>query len=124
MAAGSYDFQIEQGATFQRVLTWTDADDNPFNLTGYSGRMMIRPTYADIDTGPPILSLTSPSSGIALGGGAGTIVIFVPAANTAALPIPPTADHKYRYDLEVQAADGTVYRVLQGEVAISQEVTR
>lgn len=127
MAAGVYDFTVEQGATFQRVLTWLDDSSAPVNLSGYTARMMFRPTYADLDIPTPVLSLTSPSGGITLGGSAGTITIVITAAQTAALPVPTVtveADHHYVYDLELQSGAGVVNRLLQGEVTISQEVTR
>jgi len=44
MSAGKYSFTIEQGATLDFELAYKDSSDNPIDLTGYQGRMQIRPT--------------------------------------------------------------------------------
>lgn len=114
MAAGSYSFLIEQGATFDLVLTWK-IDDVLVNLTGYAARLQAR---TDVHSASTIFSLTS-GSGITLGGALGTITIAQDATTTAALP-----DGTYVYDLELQASSGVVTRLVQGSVVISPEVTR
>lgn len=68
MAAGALDFTIEQGATFNLLMTWK-INDVEVNLTGYSARLQARVDVEDTET---ILSLTS-GAGITLGGAAGTI---------------------------------------------------
>lgn len=40
MAAGKYDFSIEQGASFTLSLVYKDANGNPVNLTGYCARLV------------------------------------------------------------------------------------
>ena len=44
MSAGRYSFTIEQGATLDFELAYKDSDNNPVDLTGYQGRMQIRPS--------------------------------------------------------------------------------
>ena len=44
MSAGKYSFVIEQGATFTIQLDYKDNTGTPIDLTGYSGKMQIRPT--------------------------------------------------------------------------------
>ena len=34
MAAGTYDFEIEQGTTFNKEFLWKDVNEDPVNLTG------------------------------------------------------------------------------------------
>jgi hypothetical protein len=114
MAAGSYNFLIEQGTTFNLVLTWR-IDDVLVNLTGYTARLQAR---IDTQATSTIFSLTS-GSGITLGGALGTITIAQDATTTAALP-----SGIYVYDLELQSSGGTVTRLVQGNVTISPEVTR
>ena len=112
--AGSYDLEIEQGATFSLLMTWT-ISSVPVNLTGYTARLQAR---IDVDETSTILSLTT-ASGITLGGAAGTITLDRSAAQTAVLP-----QGQYVYDLELESSGGVVTRLLQGELDISAEVTR
>jgi hypothetical protein len=112
--AGSYNFTIEQGATFNLLMTWK-IDDVPVNLTGYTARLQAR---IDVDETDTILSLTT-GAGITLGGAAGTITLDQTATQTALLP-----KGEYVYDLELQTSGGIVTRLLQGELNISAEVTR
>ena len=44
MAAGTYNFTIEQGTTFNRVLTLQE-NGSAMNLTGYSVASQIRSTH-------------------------------------------------------------------------------
>ena len=50
MAAGRYSFVIEQGTTVNFEIQYKDANGNPIDLTDYSGRLQIRPNYADDTT--------------------------------------------------------------------------
>jgi hypothetical protein len=112
--AGEYNFTIEQGATFNLLMTWR-IDNVPVNLTGYTARLQAR---IDVDETDTILSLTT-GAGITLGGAAGTISLDQTATQTALLP-----KGEYVYDLELQSSGGVVTRLLQGELNISAEVTR
>jgi len=112
--AGQYNFTIEQGATFNLLMTWK-IDNVAVNLTGYTARLQARIDVDEIDT---ILSLTT-GAGITLGGAAGTISLDQTATQTALLP-----KGEYVYDLELQSSGGIVTRLLQGELNISAEVTR
>jgi hypothetical protein len=112
--AGEYNFTIEQGATFNLLMTWK-IDNVAVNLTGYTARLQAR---IDVDETDTILSLTT-GAGITLGGAAGTISLDQTATQTAVLP-----KGEYVYDLELQSSGGIVTRLLQGELNISAEVTR
>jgi hypothetical protein len=114
--AGSFDFTIEQGATFNLVMTWK-IDGVAVNLTGYTARLQARVDYDSTET---ILSLTTDAGGgITLGGSAGTITLDRTAVQTAVLPT-----GSYVYDLELISSASVVTRLLQGELIISAEVTR
>jgi predicted MFS family arabinose efflux permease len=115
MAAGTLDFTIEQGATFNLLLTWK-INDTLVNLTGYTARLQAR---VDVEDTELILSLTTANAGITLGGAAGTISLDQTATQTTLLPA-----GTYVYDLELIAANSTVTRLVQGELLISPEVTR
>lgn len=117
METGKYNIKARQGSTF--VLNFTiSTDGTPWNLgTGstYTAAMQVRTSTA---SSKKILSLTS-SSGITLGGAAGTVAVTVSAATMAAI----TAN-TYVYDFELTYPDGTVVALLEGKFTISAEVTK
>lgn len=115
--AGTLHITIEQGATFNPVLTWKDQAGALINLTGYSARMQIRPTVDD--AGIPFVDATDLNGKLVLGGVAGTITLNIPATDTAALVFSEAV-----YDLEVEDASGVVTRLLKGDVYLSPEVTK
>jgi predicted MFS family arabinose efflux permease len=115
MAAGTLDFTIEQGATFNLLLTWK-IDDVPVNITNWTARLQAR---VDVEDTEVILSLTTSNGGITLGGALGTISLDQTATQTALLPA-----GGYIYDLEMISGVGAVTRLVQGELNISPEVTR
>ena len=114
--AGQYDILADQGATFSRNIHWYKANGDPEDLTDYSARMQVLQRYVSTST---VLSLTSPSGGISLGGGSGAITLTVSASTMAGV----TAGD-YVYDLEMVASNGVVTRLLQGSFTVRPEVTR
>lgn len=116
MAAGSYDFLVEQGATFSKTITWKNSSNAAINLTGYTARMQFRATKASTTV---LLSATTENGYITLGSSAGTIDISIPSSVTATLAAP-----RQVYDLELQSSAGVVTRLLEGAVRLSLEVTR
>lgn len=115
MAAGALDFTIEQGATFNLLLTW-EINNVAVNITGYTARLQAR---VDVEDTEVILSLTTANGGITLGGAAGTISLNQTATQTASL-----AAGGYVYDLELISGASVVTRLVQGELNVSPEVTR
>lgn len=114
--AGRYDTICDQGATYERVIILRDSAQGLVNLTGFTGRMQIRPTAAS----PVILrELTTANGGITLGGVNGTIALFISAANTAAL-----AAGSYVYDVNLIGADAKVNKPLFGNFVVRAQVTR
>lgn len=107
---------IYQGASFREHFTWTDENNTPVNLTGYSACMQARPTPESAQT---LLTLTTANGGIMLGAAAGTVLVQMSAAQTETLPT--GGGH---YDLELVAPDGAVTRLLMGRLYINQEITR
>lgn len=116
MAAGTYDFEIEQGTTFNKEFLYKDVNDDPVNLSGYTARMQVRSTVSSADV---LLSLTTENGRITMGGAAGTIDLDLTATDTAAITW-----RRGVYDLEIVSSNGTVTRLLQGVITISREVTR
>ena len=117
MPAAIYDIPaIEQGADFFLDLTYKDDTGAPVDLTGYSARMQIR---EEISSPTALVSISSASGEITLGGITGTISIHIPATTTAALSF-----NTGKYDLELEDSAGVVTRLIQGSVTLSPEVTR
>lgn len=128
MSAGRYSFTIEQGATLDFELAYKDSSNNPIDLTGYQGRMQIRPSVGS-DTVYITLSssLDDDGTGLNFSGSdglnpptSGTIGIFISAASSSLLDFSEAS-----YDLEL--ATGSQYpivtRLLEGNVKLSKNVT-
>jgi hypothetical protein len=129
MAAGKYSFIIEQGATLTFELQYKDSTGTPIDLTGYHGRMQIRPT---VDSSTVIFQLTdtrdADGTGLNFNGSNGTtptasgsIGVYVSAYSSSLLNFGQAV-----YDLEIFS--GSIYpvvtRLLEGQVKLSKEVTR
>jgi hypothetical protein len=114
--AGDYNITADQGATFSFNLHWFDPDGTPKDITDYTARMQVRQRYVSTST---VLSLTSPSGGITLGGGSGSVVVTASATAMADI-----AASDYLYDLEMVASNGIVTRLVKGSFTVRPEVTR
>jgi hypothetical protein len=118
MAAGTWNFTIEQGATFTRTLTWRDSLGVPVPLAGLAARMQLRLKLTDATV---ILELTTGNGRIVLTD-PGLITLHLSAAETAALSFKTAS-----YDLEIVDPTATpelVTRLVQGLVTLAPEVTR
>jgi len=113
--AGSYDFYIEQGATFSVTFTWRDATGALVDLTDYTAMLQIRQAIEDED---PVVDL-SHANGITLGGALGTIAVTISASATEELEL-----DQYIYDLKLTDADGVATRLLEGIVYVSRACSR
>ena len=116
MAAATYNFVIEQGTTLAKTLIWNSSTGTPVNLTGYTARMQVRQS---VTSSVVLLELTSAAGTIVLTPLTWTIVLNFPAATTAAI-----IWRHGKYDLELVASNGTVTRLIEGQIDISPEVTR
>lgn len=113
MPATALDITIEQGATWNTLLTLTGRD-----LTGCEARMQIRET---VPSPTPLVSLTSDEDGGI------TVTPGPPGVIAITLTAEQTADFAWKngvYDLELVSPDGTVERLLKGDVTVDFEVTR
>lgn len=107
---------MEQGADFDESFTWRDENDSIIDLSGYSARMKIRKSP---DSSAVIASYTDATE-ITLASTDPNITIFVAGATTAGYDWTGYAV----YDLELVSAGGLIYRVLQGKIELSREVTK
>lgn len=115
MTATNYTFQCEQGATFLRTIIWKDENNQPINNSTYSASMEIRAGANQ----EPISTLSTANSKIELGGGNGAITMQLDALETSSFK-----QGDYFYDIQLQAADNSVTRVLEGIFSVKQEITR
>jgi hypothetical protein len=126
MAAGRYSFVIEQGATTNIQINWTDESGSAIDLSGYHSRMQIRPgvqsdtIYLSLSS-----SLTADGTGINLSGSnfetplqSGSMAIYISADTTTDLDF-----NEAYYDLEM-VNGSVVTRLLEGKVKLSKNVTR
>lgn len=116
MAAAQYDFEIEQGATLLKPIVWKDSAGVAVNLTGYAAKMQVRQSASSPDV---LLELSNTNGKLTITPLTGTVTMVFSATTTAAI------DWKRgKYDLELTSADGTVTRLLEGEITVSREITR
>tara|TARA_Y100000114_G_scaffold135648_1_gene136602 strand:+ start:97 stop:501 length:405 start_codon:yes stop_codon:yes gene_type:complete len=131
MASGKYNFVIEQGATLDFEIAYTDSNSNKIDLTDHRGRMQIRdkfPGPGNINNSTLIITLSSSletdGTGLNFSGSSGinpptsgTIGVFIDASRTAAFDF-----SKAIYDLEI-VSGSIVTRLLEGNVSLTKEVT-
>lgn len=103
------DLVIQQGATFEFKV---QVVGGPSSLAGGTARMTIRPNRATEEE--PLVVLI----GLAIDAPTRIITIAMTAAETAAL----NWVHPAAYDLELDAESKT-WRVIEGTVKLSKEVT-
>jgi len=126
MAAGKYSFIIEQGATTNLNVQWTDASGSAVDLTGYQARMQIRPGIEASDVYISLSSSLSPDgTGLNLNGSngetslsSGSIGIYISAYSSSLLNFTEAF-----YDLEM-VNGREVTRLLEGKIRLSKNVTR
>lgn len=130
MAAGKYDFTIEQGTTFITTFVWKtqpgsccndpEADippPEPRDLTEYSLRMQVRPSagsatlYFDANEDNNKLVKVTPEEGI--------FALYISPADSSGW-----AWRRGVYDIELEhVPSGIVHRLLEGAITVSPEVT-
>ena len=121
MAAGIYNFTIEQGATFTRTFKYKDSNGDPLDISEATAlRMQIRESInSDVITGGTF----GLSSGFTIETPVGQttqnqFTLVITSAVTAAF----TFDRAI-YDIEL-VNQGVTTRLLQGKIKLSKEVTR
>lgn len=125
MPAGRYNLLIEQGATFEIELQYKDSNGVVVDLTGYSGRLQIRPSVGSPTAYLCLSSSLQPDgTGLNFSGSngstpptSGSIGVYISAATSSLLTFNTGV-----YDLEIQSGS-FVTRLLQGNVQLSKEVT-
>ena len=109
MPAYKKDFMIEQGSTWEWYIT-----SNSLDITGYSAELQAR---VDLTSADKIINMSTTNSLLTVTNN--QIFASLAAASTAALTTPTMV-----YDLEIQSPLGKKYRILEGRIILSKEVTR
>jgi len=107
------NLSIDQGASFSSDVTVKDANNNAFNLTGYTAAAKMAKGYASTRTRTTITATISgdPTTGV--------VTLSMTAADTASLDA-----ERYVYDLEItQTSTGTVTRVIEGIITVNPSVS-
>ena len=106
------ELTLEQGSTFNSVITVRDNQGIAQNLTGYSARSQMRRSYYASSKKDFTVTITSASGG--------EITMYMSAANTANV-----SPGRYVYDVELQDnSNGDVTRIFEGIVTVLPNVTR
>lgn len=120
MAAGKYNFLIEQGTTVTFGIVYKDSTGAPVNLTNCGAKMQIRP---NVGSSTVICSLSSSlypdGTGLNISSPlSGSINLLISAATSSLFNFTEAV-----YDLEI-ISGSIVTRLLEGTVKLSKEVTR
>jgi len=115
--ARAENIEVPCYADWEITLTWytSTAETAVVDLSNYTARMDIRRKQSDSSA---LATLTN-SSGITLGGSAGTIVIALTDTQTASITPGPAV-----YDLEMIDGSGKVRRLIAGSLTFTASVTR
>ncbi len=108
------DLCLYRSDNFSHQITWVDSTTGvPIDLTGYTAKMEARRKV-----GGTILMAATETSGLVLGGVAGTIDILLTPAQTN------VAFRDNVYDLEATSPASVVTTLTQGDFTVIQDVTR
>ena len=132
MAAGKYNFTIEQGTTTDFEIVYKDSSGTPIDLSGYSARMDLRATPGATSSYLTLSSsLGTCGTGLNLSGSggisaskpltSGSIGIYISHTSSSALNFTEAS-----YDLEIVSGSGNcavVTRLVEGKITLSKEVT-
>lgn len=113
MAAGTYNIIIEKGATFSRVVTIKDSDEIVVDITNV---VEIRASLRTREQATDSWDFTCTKSATPTDG---KFTWSMTATNTALLP-----SGNGVYDLELEWPNGSVERILSGDIQIKGNITR
>ena len=120
MSAGQLPIYIEQGSTFEMVLTLTDEASALIDLSGETFRGQVRKTTSDaaIQAAFQFEKLTL-----------GSIRCFIPASVTTLIEMPKATGAVKKtvamvYDIESEGALGVVRRWVEGVATVSPEASK
>lgn len=126
MLENKYDIIMTQGSTYELLLVVKDAAGNNKNLSNYSARMQMRPSYSSTTV---VENLSTANGDIIINTTDSTIRVVLSAERTANIKVdlkglkkPPYST--YVYDLETIDGNDNVSKLIYGDVTVYGEVTR
>ena len=129
MAAGIYNFTIEQGSTFQRTFKYKTSEGTPISLSNHDIFMDIRESVDSLttilDIGEGITTkddgTTTENTQFSVSSSAHEFTLTIDADTTASMSFNTAV-----YDIEIKdnSTPPVVTRLLQGKIKLSKEVTR
>ena len=124
MIAAELTIDIEQGATFEKILTIKNTLSAAVDITGYTFAGQLRKTF---ETASPIATFTFDLQDQVTD--TGKVKWSLSDTDTSAITVDPVTNYKkryteYVYDIEMTKPDGTVVRLLEGIARVYPEVTR
>lgn len=105
------ELTLDQGATFNSIITVRDENGVAQNLVGYVARSQMRKSYYSSTKTDFTVTLSQPANG--------QITMAMTAANTANI-----SPGRYVYDVEIEDPSGDVTRIFEGIVTVLPNVTR
>ena len=124
MAAASLNLLVEQGTTFQRLVTFKDPAGAAVDITGWAFTGQIRKRYdsPDVVAAFSFTILDQVAS-------TGQVLMTMAPSVTGAIPVDKSSSVSkrlttYAYDVDVLVPGGEVDRVIEGIVNVSPEVTK
>jgi hypothetical protein len=129
MTAAVSNITIEQGATYRRKLTLKDVNEAPINITGYTFRGAIK-----TKPGTPVLATFTFTDDAGSGDpqddadpAAGEIYMLLTGAQSALLPLTGYTTLNpilyFKYDVEMVDTNDNIFRIMNGTVVLSPEIT-
>ena len=109
-----YDITIKQGETWTMNFVVNDDYDVPKDLTGYSAKVQIR----NKPGGDVYATMQTPSSGITINGGAGSVTLNLSATVTGTLNF-----QRGVYDIFLTSGAGVVSVPFEGDVIVNPRVS-
>lgn len=121
MAATRYDLPLRQNSDYDLVVqAWADdAHTVPLNITGYTAKLIIRPTARSTTIYDTISVVASPATGLTINGPAGQITLHITAAQTLTYTWISAV-----YDLIIIGPSSNPQKcIAEGDVSVSSRVT-
>ncbi|MEM4958987.1 MAG: hypothetical protein QXX12_03825 [Nanopusillaceae archaeon] len=115
---GRVDLYAKQGTTWRLVLTLRDKEGKPLNIS------FIREVRGQVRRKPSDTQFVRDFNCSVVDAANGRIQIELSASQTATIPARDFGWTKYVYDIEVVLDNGDVYRILEGNLYVSAEVTK
>jgi hypothetical protein len=107
--AAKVNLVIDQGTTFTTTFDVSDSSNTAIDFSTYTARSQLRKAYESSISYPFSVALSSN----------GYITLSMTANTTNVI-----SAGRYVYDVEVQATNGDVLRIVEGIVTITPQVTR